>query len=320
MILIPFVSKEQIEKAKEWDVLSYLQTYAPSELVKCGPHEYCTRAHDSLKISNGKWCWNSRGIGGRTALDYLIKVDGLPFVRAVEVLCGSSPPPAPPAPAKEESAPFVLPQASLCPAAMVSYLQRRGIDAEIISVCMSQGILYESKQYHNCVFVGQDPTGIARYASLRGTKDSFKIDVPGSDKRYNFCLFAADNRCDRLAVAESAIDALSLATLVKRSHGNWRNCNYLSLGGTAPHALIRFLSDYPQITDISLCLDNDAAGMTGMGHLEQAVREDNELSPRIKLIYHNPPAPDYGKDYNELLCAQIKIEKAAKSISRVETR
>jgi hypothetical protein len=39
--------------------------------------------HDSLKISNGKWCWRSRGIGGRYALDCLIKVRGMSFPEAV---------------------------------------------------------------------------------------------------------------------------------------------------------------------------------------------------------------------------------------------
>ena len=87
------VSKEQIAQAKEWDLLSYLQAFEPHELKKSGPNEYCTRTHDSLKISNGKWCWNSQGIGGRTALDYLIKVQGVAFTDAVEVLCGYRAPP-----------------------------------------------------------------------------------------------------------------------------------------------------------------------------------------------------------------------------------
>ena len=30
---------------------------------------YCTAEHDSLKISNGKWYWWSRGFGGYSALD-----------------------------------------------------------------------------------------------------------------------------------------------------------------------------------------------------------------------------------------------------------
>ena len=82
---MPGVTKEQIAQAKEWDLLSYLQTYEPHELKRCGPHEYCTKTHDSLKISNGKWCWNSRGIGGRTA--YLIKVRGKAyFMRAAAII------------------------------------------------------------------------------------------------------------------------------------------------------------------------------------------------------------------------------------------
>ena len=44
---------------------------------------YCTKTHDSLRISNGKWCWFSRGIGGASALDYLIKVNGYSFMEAM---------------------------------------------------------------------------------------------------------------------------------------------------------------------------------------------------------------------------------------------
>ena len=54
--------------------MTYLQNYEPRELVHFSGNVYCTRTHDSLKISNGKWYWHSRGIGGRSALDYLIKV------------------------------------------------------------------------------------------------------------------------------------------------------------------------------------------------------------------------------------------------------
>lgn len=308
VIFIPGVSKEQIAKAKEWDLLSYLQTHDPQELKRCGPHEYCTRTHDSLKISHGKWCWNSRGIGGRTALDYLIKVQGMDFVGAVEALCGNgyrAPPPqerSVPQPPK----PFTLPEASRCGTAMVSYLQGRGIHYDLIGACMRDGTLYESRRYHNCVFVGRDIKGCARFACLRGTRDGFRIDVKGSDKRYNFSLLAADPTCPRLAVAESPIDALSLATLVKLAGDNWQDSHYLSLGGTAPRAMLQFLHDHPHVTQVSLCLDNDKAGMVGMERLEAAIREDPELSQRVKLIYHNPPPAEHGKDYNEFLCAHIQ--------------
>ena len=52
------------------DLLTYLQLCDPQNLVHLSGDTYCTREHDSLKISNGKWHWFSRHIGGRSALDY----------------------------------------------------------------------------------------------------------------------------------------------------------------------------------------------------------------------------------------------------------
>ena len=66
-----YVQPEVIAEARKVDLFSYLQTTDPIELVKCDGNEYFTRTHDSLKISNGKWFWWSRGIGGTSALDYL---------------------------------------------------------------------------------------------------------------------------------------------------------------------------------------------------------------------------------------------------------
>lgn len=34
---MPGVTREQIDRAKEWDLLSYLQTYEPGELTKSAP-------------------------------------------------------------------------------------------------------------------------------------------------------------------------------------------------------------------------------------------------------------------------------------------
>ncbi|MDC0797602.1 hypothetical protein [Coprococcus comes] len=71
---MPYIAPEVVTEAKRMDLLTYLRTYEPGQLVRVSGNTYCTREHDSLKISNGKWMWWSRGIGGRTALDYLIKV------------------------------------------------------------------------------------------------------------------------------------------------------------------------------------------------------------------------------------------------------
>ena len=78
---MPYIPPEVVAQAREMDLLTYLRTYEPQELVHFGGGTYCTREHDSLKISNGKWCWFSRGIGGYSALDYLIKVNEMPFTQ-----------------------------------------------------------------------------------------------------------------------------------------------------------------------------------------------------------------------------------------------
>ena len=98
---------------------------------------------------------------------------------------------------------FVLPEKHPYASAAVSYLQSRGIDADIIKRCMENGTLYESKRYHDCVFVGKDRTGKARYAYQRGTDGSFKKEVAGGDKRYGFCILSANPESPYLAVAKT---------------------------------------------------------------------------------------------------------------------
>ena len=207
-----YVTPEQITQAKELDLLTYLQRYDPHELVHVSGNTYCTREHDSLKISNGKWNWFSRGIGGKTALDYLIKVQGFSFTQAVEALVGqnfSLLPRAPQAqPKKQEPRVLSLPQPSRCATHMVNYLHGRGIDYDLIDYCIQTGRVYESQKYHNVVFVGRDLKGQPRYAALRGIVGDFKGEAPGSDKRYSFTI-NENPSAPGVHLFESAIDLLS---------------------------------------------------------------------------------------------------------------
>ena len=67
------VTTQQIEEARQIDLLSYFEKYRSDDLVRISAREYCTVEHDSLKMSHGMWMWWSRKIGGKSALDYLIK-------------------------------------------------------------------------------------------------------------------------------------------------------------------------------------------------------------------------------------------------------
>ena len=145
-----YFTPEEIKAARDMDLLTYLKNYDPGNLVKVAGNTYCTREHDSLRISNGKWCWFSQNMGGKSALDYLIKVQGMTFIQAVENIIGHS---AARAPIRYESAfkekkQLLLPERNSNNEAVKRYLQGRGIHAVIIDYCTSHDLLYESEKYH----------------------------------------------------------------------------------------------------------------------------------------------------------------------------
>lgn len=313
-----YVTPEQITQAKELDLLTYLQRYDPHELVHVSGNTYCTREHDSLKISNGKWNWFSRGIGGKTALDYLIKVQGFPFTQAVEALTGQNFSPLPHVPQaqpkKQEPRVLSLPKSSRCATHMVSYLHGRGIDYDVIDYCIQTGRVYESQKYHNVVFVGRDLKGQPRYAALRGIVGDFKGEAPGSDKRYSFYI-AENPSANSVHLFESAIDLLSYATLLKMKGRDWRQDALLSLAGVfkqkkefvIPLALSQYLQDHPGTNTLYLHLDNDEVGR------EAAAGIMAGLGDKYTVLDRPPP---YGKDVNDLLQRKLGLTQRKEEWSR----
>lgn len=280
--------------------------------------------HDSLKISNGRWHWFSRGIGGKTALDYLIHVRGMMFVEAVKLLTDdraanfSFQPVKPFIPHSPKPKPFTMPAANNDNSRAIAYLVGRGIDCEIVNLCIKRTTLYESAKTHNAVFVGTDKNHKARYACMRGTQGGFKQEVSGSDKRFNFCMQPSDPTSRFLAVFESPVDALSFATIRKMGTSTWDDFHYLSLGGTSPLAFMQYLKDHSHIDHVYLFLDNDRAGHEGMAKIKQKILGDSELKNRIVTLTLEPPAT--GKDYNEALQSLIQLNKEQSINSRPHNR
>jgi len=324
---VPGVSADQVKLAREVDLLSYLQSNEPHELLPPKNGEYRTVTHGSLVISNGKWKWNRGGFGGRTALDYLIKIRGMGFVEAVETVLGSGASRSffslpeesrkPPEPRKWD---FYPPKPLRYPSRAVSYLQRRGISPEVINQALQAGILYESRyynpesEYHNaavCVFAGKDESGKVVFAALRGIDTDFKQDKAGSDKRFNFCIPAKNPDSRHLAVFEAPVDALSHATFQQRDGWPWDG-HRLSLGGTASVALIAFLERNPQIKRVMLHLDSDSAGYKAMRTIKAELAADKRFR-HIKVSI-NPPRN--AKDYNDALLRVVTMEREQKQSHR----
>ena len=222
---------------------------------------YTTRTHDSLKISNGKWMWWSRGIGGRSALDYLIKVKDYSFLEAVELLAGQAniQPPLSVSEQLPVEKHLLLPKENRYHTNVFSYLTGRGIDNDIVRFCIETGRIYESAYHHNAVFVGMDQQGKPQYAALRGINTDFIGEANGSDKNHSFSI-PAEKMSDKVHVFESAIDLLSYATMQKLDGKEWRMEHLLSLAGVyqsakeiekskVPAALTRFLTEHIEQAD-----------------------------------------------------------------------
>ena len=79
-----YVTKEMLEEARKMDLLTYLKNYEPYELVKVSGDTYTTKKHDSVRINNGLWHRFSTNTGGKSAIDYLIKVEGYTLPQAVK--------------------------------------------------------------------------------------------------------------------------------------------------------------------------------------------------------------------------------------------
>ena len=304
------VTKQQIEQARQIGIWAYMQTYEPQELVKVSQHEYRTRTHDSLRISeNGKWNWCSHGFGGTNALNYLVHVKGLSFVSAVQQLCGIAP--VSPAAAcqayekaiKNQPPPvmFSAPPRDRDNAAVLRYLRGRGIRDPVLQYCIEQSILYQTdrKGYKNCVFLGRDGKNIPRYACVRGCGGDFRGDVAGSQKRFGFYIPASDPDAGRVEVYEAPIDALSGASLRVLAGRDWRTVHYLSLGGLNYHALEHFLSVHPQVKTLQLCLDADEPGRAFAQKLIEKYTEQGYVAKDLP--------PPKGKDYNEYLQLRLRF-------------
>lgn len=318
---MPYIPSEVVEKARQVDLLTYLKNYEPNELIEVCRGTYTTRTHDSLKISNGLWYWFTKGIGGKSAIDYLIKVRNLSFINAVQTVMGNIKIQAPISYKQKEKSSekrLKIPLKATTNDRAINYLLSRGIDKEIIKYCIKNNLLYEEEKTHNVVFIGYDENKIPSYAFCRATNEQrFMREATGSNKKYSFKI-NAEKENNIVHLFESSIDLLSFATLFSIENRNWREENLLSLGGIysskydvektkIPISLTEFLEKNPNVNEIHLHLDRDLAGRNASAFFQQV------LSEKYKVLDRTVP---FGKDVNEYLCLKKGIKKIEKERTR----
>lgn len=278
---------EQKEAARQTDLVALLQSQG--ERLKRSGKEYVWRdGSEKVTVRGNLWFHQYERIGG-DAVDFVRRFYNMDFPQAVNFLLGNNGGTIQRAePVKQEpKKPFELPPQNDNMRRVYAYLlNRRGIDREVLSAFVHKGMIYESADYHNAVFVGYDEKGIARHAHKRGTgsESTYKGNAESCDPRYSFHWTGKDNT---LYLFEAPIDMLSFISLHKE---NWRSHSYAAACCVGDQVLFQMLKANPNIDTVCLCMDNDTAG--------QAANKRISDKLFIQGIKHEILVPEF-KDWNE---------------------
>ena len=292
---------EQKQRAKNADLIEFLKAYMNFEFKKAGRYYQCVQ-HNSLIVYADRqgFVWNSRNISGGDTIDFLRKVEGKSYPEAIETIIGESAAVAyTPAPEyKSEAGKLVLPpKADGKYNRVFAYLsQTRGISPDVISDFMKSKQIYQDSK-GNCIFVGYDEQGTARFGSVRTTltDKKYRGDCKNSDKRYAFSQIGTDTT--RLYVFEAPIDLMSHCTMTDQAYGKgtYKGQTRLALCGSSDVALKAFLERHPEVTTINLRLDNDEAGRTAVAKYTEKYEA---LGYKVNAVFSQ------NKDINEDLMKQ----------------
>lgn len=266
-----YFTDEQKQRANAVDLEDFLCLQG-EKLLKSGREKRLASDH-SVTVRGNQWYDHASEKGG-CAIDFVQMFYGKSFPDAVTMLLNgeqgqayrSSEPRR-----SEPPKPFALPEAHTDMRRVYAYLTKtRCIDRSVVSVFTKAKMIYEDAKYHNAVFVGFDPDGVARHAHKRGTYtqgEPFKGNVDGGDPRYSFHHIG---QSDTVYVFEAPIDLLSFLSLYPQ---DWQRHSYVALCGVAEHALTQLLTENPQVQKIGLCLDNDKAGIKARERLTGILSE-----------------------------------------------
>ncbi len=307
-------TQEQLEQANSVNLEEYLLRRG-EKLKRTGKesrfyYHDSGGEHDSVSVCGNRWYDHKNQTGGYP-VKFLQEFYGLGFREAVRELLDvetQGPPkqiytgtnPAGQEKFQKQKVGFALPEKASHMSRMYAYLLKTQLlSRNVIKAFADAGLVYQEGKHHNIVFVGTDAEGNPKSASLKssasGTK-GFRQTVSGSDPRYSFCWRGGG---ERLFVFEAAIDLLSFLTMYPK---DWEGQSYIALDGLSPKAMLHFLQEREDISEIYLCLDNDPAGIEACDKFKDLLLGHGYAEG---LLWRLEPAC---KDWNEDLKAQEGLE------------
>ena len=298
---MPYVefTDTQKQRAAAVDLEAFLLSQG-EKLLREGRESRLASDH-SVTVRGNEWYDHATKEGGGP-ISFVQKFYGLSYPEAMSCLLNGEQGEIRAAPPKKkEKKEFILPPRNSTMRRVYAYLlQQRHISRSVLDAFVHAGLIYESRErpkgsdreYHNAVFVGKDVHGTARHAHKRSVNSAgpgLKLNIAGCDARYSFHFTGTS---DRLYVFEAPVDLLSFLTLYQKG---WQSHSYAALCGTSEHAMLRMLEQNPNIRNVLLCLDHDAAGIEANGRLAEILRDCGYRCVSVLQPEH--------KDWNEDLKA-----------------
>lgn len=201
-------TEEQKQQARQTDLVALLQSQG--EHLKRSGKEYVWRdGSDKVTVRGNLWFHQYERIGG-DAVDFVRRFYHMDFPQAVGFLLGNNGGTLQRAEPirREPPKPFALPPKNENMRRVFAYLlNRRGIDRDVLYGFVHKGMIYESADYHNAVFVGCDESGTPRHAHKRGTgsESSYKGNTTTISYKNKTTVHRPESEC---AVVENTHPAL----------------------------------------------------------------------------------------------------------------
>lgn len=291
-------TEQQKTQARQTDIAELLRSQGET-LKRSGSESEWMDGGQKVTIRGNLWYHQYEQVGG-DAVDFVRRFYNKSYPEAMEYLLGGSGGTLAVSPSvQKEEKPFVLPPKNDNMRRVFAYLlNRRGIDREVLYAFVHKGMIYESADYHNAVFVGFDSNGNPKHAHKRGTgsESSYKGNVSGSQPEYSFHW---SGQSDTLYLFEAPIDMLSFIFMQKEG---WRQHSYAASCSVSDRVLFQTLKDNPNIRQVVLCLDSDEPGQTAAKRIADKLFVQGTASEILVPVH---------KDWNEdlLAAASLSISK-----------
>lgn len=291
-------TEQQKTQARQTDIAELLRSQGET-LKRSGSESEWMDGGQKVTIRGNLWYHQYEQVGG-DAVDFVRRFYNKSYPEAMEYLLGGSGGTLAVSPSvQKEEKPFVLPPKNDNMRRVFAYLLNcRGIDREVLYAFVHKGMIYESADYHNAVFVGFDSNGKPKHAHKRGTgsESSYKGNVSGNHPEFSFHW---SGQSDTLYLFEAPIDMLSFISMQKEG---WRQHSYAASCSVSDKVLFQTLKDNPNIRQVVLCLDSDEPGQTAAKRIADKLFVQGTASEILVPVH---------KDWNEdlLAAASLSISK-----------